>query len=473
VAVVWRFLFEKLQYSLLSSLRHGDLSTEDTKLREFASMTALSGAADVLRTADIASDPDADTIWRVWDNLFLPSSRERIEHLEAWNRLQRIHDELSACVVAWLLYEVVRIEHSPNEPRHLLETTQRRLFHLEDQRSIVDRISEMVDVDESTASSVWARWTREQMPEWEVVRLESLRTGLLRLLILSVITTGGLQPGKAQQWIRLIQDDEVRALTGQVVRAFEVSGIPVAATTESVLEYFRSMRRLAARAHAMQTQSRPISQAIVSTIRTSAMEGWREARELPAVLATAGCSISEAHLSSEITSRVPRTFLIEDPEAVGQERWIGAEFGRGIARLEMALAVQDWMEHSEATPEDSSMERVLEQMGDREPLMLLLPIDWRTEAAARENRVLLEAAVKMVSTPAIPDGTALLIWAAEESWQVGSPENLSLGAEDQELSPDDEDAYVLLRIEYGMPQAVGPVQVFRLNTEQIASDRHK
>jgi hypothetical protein len=94
VAVVWRFLFERLQYSLLSSLRHKTLSSEDAQLRESAAMTALAGAADILRAADIASDPDADTIWRTWDSLF-PPYRDRIEHVEAWNRLQRVHDELA------------------------------------------------------------------------------------------------------------------------------------------------------------------------------------------------------------------------------------------------------------------------------------------------------------------------------------------------------------------------------------------
>jgi hypothetical protein len=435
-------------------------------------MTAFAGAADILRAADIASDPDADTIWRTWESLFLPY-QDRIAHVEAWNRLQRVHDELSACVVAGLLYEVVRIEGSPDQQRRLLETTQRRLLHLEAQLSTIDRLSEMDDVDETVAGRVWDRWRQQQMPELEAVFLESLRTGLLRLLILSVITTGVLQRGEARHWTRLIQDDEVRTLTGQVLRAFEVSGIRVAATAESVLEYFRSMKRLAARAHALQIQSLPISQAILGTIRTSAMERWREARELPAVLAAAGCIVSEATLTWRVESRVPRTFLVEnaeDAESAGQENWIGAEFGRGIARLEMILAVREWMEHAEMVPADSSMERVLAQMDDRVPLVLLLPVDWHTEVAARENKVFLEAAVKILTTPAIPDDTALLIWAAEEDWQVGNPENLSLGAQDQELSPDDDDAYVLLRFEFGRPKAAGPVQVFRLTTRQVASD---
>jgi hypothetical protein len=326
------------------------------------------------------------------------------------------------------------------------------------------------DVDETVAGRVWDRWRQQQMPELEVVFVESLRTGLLRLLILSVITTGVLQRGEARHWTRLIQDDEVRTLTGQVLRAFEASGIRVAATTESVLEYFRSMRRLAARAHARQIQSLPISQAILRTIRTSAMEGWREARELPAVLAAAGCSVSQATLTLGVESRVPRTFLVEDTESAGQEKWMGAEFGRGIARLEMSLAVREWMEHADVVPEDSSMERVLAQMDDRVPLVLLLPVDWHTEVAARENKVFLEAAVKILPTPAIPHDTALLIWAAEEGWQVGNPEKLSLGTQDQELSPDDDDAYVLLHFEFGRPKAAGPVRVLRLAARQVASD---
>jgi hypothetical protein len=468
MAVIWRFLFEKLQYNLLSSLRRRALSSEDAKLRESASMAALVGAADVLRTADMTSDPDADTIWRVWDVLFLPS-RDSIEHIEAWNRLQRAHDELSACVVAWLLYEAVRMGHSPNEQRRLLETAQRRLLPLEDQRPTVDRLADMVDVDESVARNVWDTWTRQQMPEWQAVFPEPLRIGLLRLLILSVMTTGVLQRGEAEHWTRLISDEEISTLTEQLLRAFETSGVRVAATTESVLEYFRSMRGLAARAHAIQTQLLPISQTSLATIRTSAVEGWREARELPAVLAAAGCSISEATLTWGVESRVPRTFLVEDPESAGQEKWLGADFGRGIARLEMVLAVREWMEHSDVVPQESSMEWVLEYMGDRAPLVLLLSSDRRTEVAIREGRVLLDSAVRIVLTPAIPDDTALLIWAAEEDWQVGNPNDLSLATEDQELSPDDEDAYVLLRFEFGWPKPSGPVQVLRLSTQQVIS----
>ena len=396
---------------------------------------------------------------------------DNIEHIDAWNRLERVHAELSACVIAGLLYEAVRMEGLPNQQRRLLETTQRRLLQLEDHRSTIDRLSEMDDVDESVAGRVWDRWRQEHMSELEVVFMESLRTGLLRLLILSVVTTGSLQLGEvARHWTRLIQEDEVRTLTAEVLRAFEVSGIRVAATTDSVLEYFRSMRRSAARAHAMQIQSLPISDAILGAIRTSAIEGWREARELPAVLAAAGCSLSEATLTWAVERNVPRTFLVEETESAGQDKWIGADFGRGIARLEMILAVREWIEHADMVPKDLSMEGVLAQMEDRVPLVLLLPTDWRTEAAARENRVLLEAAVKVLSTPAIPAETALLIWAAEESWQLGNPENLSPTTQDQELSPDAEDAYVLLRFEFFRPKAAGPVQVFRLTTSQVAPD---
>jgi hypothetical protein len=472
VAVVWRFLYDHLQWSLLGSLRRGTLSPDDAKLRESTSMTALAGAADIIRTADIVADPDADTIWRVWDDLFVLSPREGIGQVEAWSRLRDAHDELSVYVVAWLLHEAVRVKNAPNGQRRLLETVQRRLSDLEAERPTVDRIFGMLDVEESAASRVWDEWTKQQLPERQAVFVESPRTGLLRLLILSLITSGTVERDQVKRWMRLIQDDEVRALTGEVLQAFETSGIQVATTTESVLEYFRSMRRLASRAYAMDILSRPISHAILGTIRTSASEGWREARELPRVLAAAGCSISETYSTSEATVRVPRTFLIDETESVGEE-WIGAETGRGIAHSEMALAVQDWMEHADVVPEDSSIEEILGQMGDRAPLVLLLPVDWRTEVAARENRALLEAAVKMASTPAIPDGTALLIWAAEEGWQIGDPENLSLRHQELDLSPDDEDAYVLLRFEHGRPEAVGPVEVFRLKTDQVASDRHK
>src|SRR5215203_2558175 len=99
----------------------------------------------------------------------------------------------------------------PNQQRRLLETTQRRLLQLEDHRSTIDRLSEMDDVDESVAGRVWDRWRQEHMSELEVVFMESLRTGLLRLLILSVVTTGSLQPGEvARHWTRLIQEADVR-----------------------------------------------------------------------------------------------------------------------------------------------------------------------------------------------------------------------------------------------------------------------
>ena len=88
----------------------------------------------------------------------------------------------------------------------------------------------------------------------------------------------------------------------------------------------------------------------------------------------------------------------------------------------------------------------------------------------REGRVLPDSAVRIVLTRAIPDDTALLIWAAEEEWQVGNPDDLSLATQDQELSPDDEDAYVLLRFEFGWPKPAGPVQVLRLSAQQVISD---
>jgi hypothetical protein len=470
-AVVWRTLFDMLDYRLLASIRDAKQEVLDSIVEyEDLVISSLQGAAGVMRAADLSASPSADLMWRQWNDMFhlLRPTDPRVQ--DVWTRLEKIYIHLSVTLVAWYLHVGVRASTTPDQARRALQAAQRRATFSADQ--LLTSIEEILtDEDEGAAAQLWDQWTRAEMPEREVVLIESLRTGLQRLLVFSLLLSGPSMRGTAGEWARFIQDDEVRQLSDQLIDQLRAAAINVSVTTEMVMHEFRRLRQAASREYAKEVSGQPIDDSRLERLRIAAVTGWEKYRELTRMLDAGGAQVvGDSAVIGEVEQILPRALLVSDTDVIGED-WLGTDLGRIVALREAGSAVQRWISIGRSAPESWSAERIFRELtGEDENgrAALIIPNDWEVAQWTQANRSSLEQwGVSPVSSLVIAQDQVLLVAAAGETWDLAVPSNTRAAIDAIPLEASHEDARVRLRLIHGISVATGLANCLTATVRQL------
>jgi hypothetical protein len=464
MATAWRLLFETLQFQLLHPIR-GDQAggPNDAQIRTLAA-DGLSEAAKVLRAAEEAASPDLDVMWRHWNDL--SSQRRRARSTKSADYLDQLHAQLTIVVLAYLLARSCARAQDPeaNVQVASAQSLAKRIAALPSDEAFAHSISGMFDRS-TEAEQLWDEFARSNLPERQVVMIEGLRTGILRLICFWMILRGPTQQYLGD-WLHNVAEDEFSNLTRQVLEFAEAGDLTVAASQEQMISSFRKVKARAERRFASSIEDAPLDPDRIRTLRQAFVDTWRTDRRVDSLVTSAHGIVVEDERETEFgAQRLQRAFLVSGTNYVGED-WAGESLGQLLADFEEQSILQSWMTNreggSDPRPGRELLSALEELAAQPRGFALIYPIDWEGEQwCSRHRQILNDAVVTPYATALLDGDNVLLVGASQQVWHVAdisaAPE---IVVNDVPLSDDDTEAYVELSFPWVRPHAEGEARVW-------------
>lgn len=467
MSYAWRFLFETIQYQLLP---HTDSGLGDSKLteeeRSDVAALALTEAARVLKRAEDYRFAELENMWRFWADMSSASLSRRTRDTQATT-----HGQLTVAIVAGALARACGSGTDLDGqllPRGDIQSISRRLDLLAEMSEFPDVFASAYGSGESTPSGLlWHQFATEVMVDRVVSVIEGLNTGLLRLAVFWMFMRGAGSFRASGDWMRNVTDEQIDPLVAEVAGALDRETIVPRSDAASVAQAIKALKPRAERMFAVQVATTPISADRLHTLTNGLLTAWSEQRQAKALLEAAGARCFE-DLDPESTSRfrTNRAFLVPNTNYVGEEM-VGEDLGRYLARREMRIILQSWVDAVPDGPPISAdhFAQTLEQWANPStPIAIVAGISWEASEWARANEVMLEERnLRFFTTGLLGDDNVLLVDASEQEWHlVAIPSDRNLVIDELPLESDATEAHVELVYPDAKAASVGPADVTQL-----------
>jgi hypothetical protein len=462
----WRFVFETVDYQLIPAVQEDAAGLSESV--ELA-VQGLMQAARILKAAEEELVPDRDVMWRFWRDL-KPERMARAGSESQLAALAELHDQLTIVVLASLLARVNKFtaERRDEDLERASSTAiADRIGALRDEQSIAFSISKMFNNSGSPsqhAEALWDEFSREIIPERQVVMVESLTTAVLRLVCFWMLLKGPIR-SYLGDWLRNTQEDEFESLTGQARRIAERSTARVAASDEQLNSAFERLKGQAQRQYASVIVASPLSSDRVNKHQQAFVEGWRSSRSADALVSAAGGLTFDDEPAAETGEQIiERAYFVADTNYIGEE-WMGQSLGQHIAQFEERVVLQAWLNAgSEGSGRRPASELLndLQQFAERfESVAVVLPIAWSaSEWTEANHEAIAGIGANVFTTPLLPDDMVLLVAAHGEEWHVASIDAVPrLEIRDVPLDSSDLAAKVAVVYHYARPRQSGNASV--------------
>ena len=454
---IWRVLFDTVQLQLLPAADRADGTTDGQARLEIASQ-GLREVATVLIDAELVRHTDLDLMWRYWTDLVSP--RRRAPGSVATS-VAKTQAQLNVVVLAYL----VSTAATGTQDSVDAESASRLLGRVAgtgDNRTLGRTVSALMSSDEDSgeAATLWDELSRRDLPERQVVYVQSLRTAVARLLVLRIAVRGRLRP-PVGEWIASVDDGEFEKLWQDVQMVVNRAASQLALSKEEALAHLEELRASARRLEANRLANGPISPERLATLQRSFDQRWSEVRDVSTLAALAGAAVVEdapaEHLLKPIVSR---GFFVEGTNYVGEDT-IGASLAEQIARDETYAVLHDWMSAAvRPGPHSDDIFSALEEaVREGTDLLLVSPIDWAGDQWREAKIAPAFPGVRSFTTHFIDDDVVLLVDAHSQLWHLGASRPPTVEVEGVPLDESADSANVVLSVSYARPQAENAASV--------------
>lgn len=442
----WRLLFDTVLLHLLPAARRSPV-TQSEERWQMASL-GMKEAATVLIEAELTDHRDADLMWRHWAD-FASRVGQPIDPA------QRVRDELTVVVLAYLT------SRATDGPRGAPDAERaRRVTHLVsrslDDRSFARVVSELMQSpDTSVPVALWDEMARRDLPERQVVFVQSLQTAVARLVILRLELRGGL-PSSVGEWIAAVDDTEFQALWSDVESIALETKEGLLTPKESVVEQFSNLRHMGRRAEAQRLSRGAVSLQRLTTFHAAFASRWREARDVAVLLDSAGSTVVEDEpMEQTLTATVSRGFFVAGTNFIGEDT-IAVGMADQIIRNEVEAVVHLWAT-TQASPSDAPelLEALELSTDDGSGWLLVSPIDWSGDQWREKMLKTRFPNLANYTSGLLSDTAVLLVNAAAQVWHIGRTDPPLVDIVELPLDENAGAAQVELQVRYAVPRGEG------------------
>lgn len=464
MSTAWRFLFETLQFQLLSPLRlgpldesHGLTAAESTELAS----AGLMQAAKVLQAAEEAGHPEREVMWRFWNDLKPDDGRRGSTR----SGLEELHPKLTIVILAQFLSRVGRLPdaESPDRARPpSLPGLAARVANLPSEREFVAAVASLMDdpnEETSWTERLWEEMARERLPERQVVVVEGLQTGVLRLVAFWMLARGPIR-SYLGDWLRNVQRDQFQQLVEEVVSLGESASMTFAAGSTQMMAAFDSIKPEAERRFADEMSQAPIDDVRLAELRAGFEDRWRSENRLREIVAMAGgAAVEDADRDKSSSRTTARAYLVADTNYLGA-KWTGESIAEDILHFEVLTILRNWADSADTAEDIHLLQGLSEVFAEWEHPAMFRSIDYAGDIWFEENlENLAELQIPMYTTTALADDMILVVDASPQTWHISSRANpTDITIQDVPLRDGDE-AKVEVVFSYAVPLASGAARV--------------
>lgn len=443
----WRLLFDTIQYSLMSRVVYDAEGVASRQLVDTASH-GLREAANVLIEAELHADQDVELMWRYWQDLAPYPGREHAT-------LTKVHGHLTLLVLARLLSAASGDSGSALAPERA-SALLGRVSAMTDDQSFAELARSLMDSRRGgeVAEQLWDELSRRDMPERQVVFVQSLRSALARLLVLRIALSGRLR-STVGEWIVGLEPNEAARYWADAAKVAELAAVQLPASQELVLANVEELRRAGREIEAKRLASGELSQARIDNLQRAYRTRLLETRDVEALVLLAGGRVQrDAVPDQELTATVSRGFLVDGSNYVGEDT-IGSGMAEQIARYEVEVVLRNWV--TAGTPPDGrDILEAFEQFDSEAPALLVCPIDWLGDRWRETHLATRAPSLKQYTTPMLRD-EVLLVAGSDQTWHIGPETTVPLVVVEVPLEAGATSADVRVTARYAPPRASGSV----------------